>query len=140
MRYNVTFSTTIEVDFDDHPPGKEVAHWLQAQLRSHGADFDAMDLHGDFAWSLDASGEAKAPWLLVGHVCDPHVQWLLQIKSNVGWIGRLLGRSDTSQRDELVRTVHEALSSDSRFSDVLWHQGDFAEGDPTRDPTSWSQA
>jgi hypothetical protein len=67
----------------------------------------------------DAVGTAR-------YIGDGPAEWLLQINSSVGWLGRLLGRSDVAGRRLFSELLHAVLTGEPAFSDVRWHIGEWS--------------
>ena len=111
MRGNVTFRCTLPIDLDKHPPGEELAEWIAARMTAGGLATRVIDNYEDFAWWIESESDQRMPWALLGYVGDGPAEWLLLINSSVGWLGRLLGRSDEAGRRPLAR----ACSSTPRF-------------------------
>lgn len=135
MKFNVTFRCTLPVDFDKHPAGEELAEFLAANLREQGLNIHVADNYEDFAWLLEFKESSPTPWILVGHVGEDVYEWLVQITSGVTWLGRLFGRSDKELREKVAEKLHSTIDSHSSFSDIRWHQGDFANAGWTPGPT-----
>ena len=133
MKFNVTFQSTFPVDIDKHPRGEELADYLAARLRERGFEIVSVDNYDDFAWSLDFK-TTFSPWLLVGHVGDGVYEWLIQINSGIGWLGRFFGRSDQQLLQSVTKSLHTILTEDACFSEIRWHEGDFAEECWSRSP------
>lgn len=127
MKFNVTFRSTLPVDFNKHPAGEELAEFLASGIREQGLEILLTDNYEDFAWLLEFKDRSSSPWILVGHVDDGVFEWLAQINSGVNWLGRLFGRSDDESRQLVARKLHAVLSSDSRFSEIRWHEGEFSD-------------
>jgi len=125
MRYNVKFQSSIS---EKEPPlGENLARSIVAAHRSKDVDIELIDSYEDFAWWLEGSGNKPRPWILVGFVDDGAYQWLLQINSGSSWFQRLRGRTDAEQRDSIALAVHDILTQGEDFSNIRWHEGDFAD-------------
>ncbi len=127
MRGNVTFRCTLPIDLDKHPPGEELAEWIAARMTAGGLATRVIDNYEDFAWWIESESDQRMPWALLGYVGDGPAEWLLQINSSVGWLGRLLGRSDEAGRRLFSARLHAVLTGDPAFSDVRWHVGEWSE-------------
>jgi len=86
-----------------------------------------VEMYEDVAWIMKTGPRGRGPDVVVGYLWDGEYEWLVQIGSGVGLIGRLLGRSDLEAREQIVQLLHQLLTKDKRFSDVRWHEGDFAK-------------
>ena len=131
MRSNVTFRSELPIDLDQHPPGEELAKYLAEGMSAAGLKTKVIDNYDDFAWWIESEAETRMPWALLGYVDDGPAQWLIQINSSVGWLGRLLGRSDEPGRRLFTERLNAMLTDDSVFSDVRWHLGEWSD-------TGWS--
>ena len=127
MRGNVTFRSTMPVDLDKHPAGEELAAYIAEKMTAAGLTTRVIDNYEDFAWWIESEAECRMPWALLGFIGDDPEQWLLQINTSVGWLGRLLGRSDEAGRRVFSERLHSVLSGDSTFLDVRWHVGEWTE-------------
>jgi hypothetical protein len=125
MRDNVTFRCRLPIDLDKHPPGEELAMYLADKMTQAGLPTRVIDNYNDFAWWLEGESSPPRPWVLVGYVGDGPAEWLVTINSGVGWLGRVLGRSDEAGRRQFADRLHAVLSADANFSDVRWHVGDW---------------
>jgi hypothetical protein len=133
MRGNVTFRSTVPVDFDEPPPGEELAEYLAEKMTAAGLKTRVIDNYEDFAWWIESEGEEQMPWALLGCVDDGPAEWLIQINSSLGWLGRLFGRSDENGRRLFTEKLHEVLENDPHFSDIRWHVKDWSH-------TGWSSS
>ena len=127
MRGNVTFRCTLPVDLDKHPPGEELAEWIAARMTAGGLVTRVVDNYEDFAWWIESESNWRMPWALLGYIGDGPAEWLLQINSSVGWLGRLLGRSDEEGRQLFSERLHAVFASEPAFTDVRWHFGEWSK-------------
>lgn len=127
MRSNVTFRSTLLVDFDKHPPGEELANYIAEEMTAGGLKTQVIDNYEDFAWWIESEEELPMPWALLGYVDDGPAQWLIQINSSVSWLGRLFGRSDEEGRRLFTERLQAVLMRDSHFTDIRWHVGEWSE-------------
>lgn len=127
MRANVTFRSTVPVDFEKHPPGEELAEYIADRMTASGLKTRVIDNYDDFAWWIESEAELRMPWALLGHIDDGCAEWLLQINSSVGWLGRLLGRSDEEGRRLFTERLQSVLTGDRHFSEVRWHAGEWSD-------------
>lgn len=134
MRANVTFRSTIPVDLDQHPPGEKLAQYIADKMTQSGLKTRVVDNYDDFAWWIESESEQRMPWALLGFVDDGSAEWLLQINSSVGWLGRVFRRSDEDGRRLFTERLHAILSNDPSFSDVRWHVGEWGESGWTASP------
>jgi hypothetical protein len=123
----VTFRSSVPVDLDKHPPGEELAQYISLKLTAAGLKIRSVDNYEDFAWWIECDSDKRMPWVLLGYIGDDPEQWLITINSNVGWLGRLLGRSDLAGRQEFNKLLHSVLSNDPAFSDIRWHLDDWGQ-------------
>ena len=134
MRGNVTFRSTVPVNLDKHPPGEELAEYLAEKMTAGGLKTRVFDNYEDFAWWIESEAERRMPWALLGYVNDGPAEWLIQINSSVGWLGRLLGRSDKEGCRLFTERLQTMLTSDPQFSDVRWHVGEWSDSGWSSDP------
>jgi hypothetical protein len=127
MRGNVTFRCTLPIDLDKHPPGEELAEWIAARMTEGGLVTRVIDNYEDFAWWIESESATRMPWVLLSYIDDDPADWLLQIISSVGWLGRLLGRSDEDGRRVFTERLQAVLAGNPAFSDVRWHVGEWGD-------------
>ena len=125
MRGNVTFRCSLPIDFDKHPPGKQLAEWLAARLSEGGLVTRVIDNYEDFAWWIESESDLRMPWALLGYIDDGPAEWLLQINSSIGWLGRLIGQSDEAGRRLFSKRLQAVLVGEPAISDVRWHVGEW---------------
>lgn len=135
MLHNVTFRSTRPVDFEQHPPGEELAAYLAEKMTQRGLKTRVVDNYEDFAWWIESESDQPMPWVLLGYVDDGPAEWLMQLNSNVGCLGWLFGRSDEEGCRDFAERLHAVLSSDPDFSDVRWHAGEWSDSDWSTTPT-----
>ena len=134
-RFVVTFRSNLQIDSELSPKGEELAEYLHAALVSKSFQVAEVDVHEEFGWSIDLAPRGRAPWLLLGHVGAESYDWLCCVNSGVGWLGRLIGRSDHAERIRLAGAVHEVLTQAPVFSEIVWWKGAFGEGQGCSTPT-----
>ena len=61
---------------------------------------------------------------ILGYLEDGDMEWLASIETSVGFFGRLLGKSDLREREELAKGLEKALRTDQRFQKIRWHEGE----------------
>jgi hypothetical protein len=98
-----------------------VGEFLADELRRQGTTVEGTDCWRDSGWEVNCRVNGKAVYLFVSYVGRSPVEYVLCCTSDRGLWGWLAGRDDTAERWRLARAVHEALKSDSRFSDVRWY-------------------
>jgi hypothetical protein len=104
-------------------------------MHSRSASSSPRTWPNDFArMDRGPKGTTIGPWVLFGYVGDDEYEWFAQVQSSVGWFGRLLGKSDRAEREQVARILHQLLTSDPTFRTVRWHQGDFAEENWVAEP------
>ncbi len=133
MKFNVTFQSTIAIEYENYPLGKELAQCLTQRLRQKGIEVSEVGSHQDFAWSITTGLAGRGPYLLLGFIGDGVYQWLIQIHSGIGWFGRIAGKSDLVLREKVARELQRILVSEPIFSDIRWHEAAFGD-------TGWSEA
>ena len=124
MKFNVTFRSTFPVNFDTQNIGKELAEFLAQKLRESGLEITRVDNHDDFAWGIETGQRGNGPFILLGYLEDGDMEWLASIETSVGFFGRLLGKSDLKEREELAKGLDKVLRGDQRFQKIRWHEGE----------------
>ncbi len=134
MRFNVSFRCTLPVILDAHPIGRELADYLAQHLRQAGADVAPPEVYDDSAFIIESGEERNGPYLLLGYVGQKEVEWLVEVHSRFGFVGRLMGRSDMPERKRFALQVHQLLQKNDFFQEVRWHEGDATEAGWTAAP------
>jgi hypothetical protein len=127
MKFNVTFRSTYPVNDEAEPRGQELATFFAERCRHAGIPVEYVDNHEDFAWIIATGHRGKGPYVLLGCLGDEDFEWLAQIISGVGFIGKMFGKSDLAERVQLAHAIHSLLESDQRFSVVRWHEHGYGE-------------
>lgn len=127
MRGNVTFRCNLPVDLGKHPAGEELAEWLAGRMTAGGLVTRVIDNYEDFAWWIESESDQRMPWALLGYIGDGPAEWLLQINSSVGWLGRLFGRSDEFGRRLFSERLQSVLVGEPAISDVRWHVAEWSD-------------
>ncbi|HEX5270777.1 MAG TPA: hypothetical protein VFW33_09835, partial [Gemmataceae bacterium] len=86
-----------------------------------------IDNYEDFAWWIESEVEQQMPVALLAYIGDGSAEWLIQITSSVGWLGRLLGRSDEEGRRLCTERLQVGLTGDPHFTEVRWHVSKWSE-------------
>jgi len=123
MRYNVTFRSSFPINREAHPKGEELARHIYDQLEELGVQSKGFDCYEDFAWVL----WTEKPFVLLGHVGNPTLEWLIQIASKYGTLRRALGATDDKQRSIIAHHLDAVLHADPSIHDVRWHEGAFSD-------------
>lgn len=131
----MTFRSTFPIDAAEQPIGLAVAEFIGTKLCETGVSVTQPENYEDFAWLLEQSDDPKGAYLLLGYVGDGPFEWLAQVQSSVGWLGRRLDRSDASGCNKIAENLQRVLVSNGEFSDVRWHEGEFAEAGWTPTPS-----
>jgi hypothetical protein len=134
VRDKVTFRSTVSVDLDKHPPGEELAKYIAEKMTAAGLKTQVIDNYEDFAWWIESEAQQRMPWALLGYIGDGPAEWLLQINSGVGWLGRLLGCSDEEGRRLFTERLQAVLTGDPHFTDVRWHVGELSDSGWSSNP------
>jgi hypothetical protein len=69
-------------------------------------------------------------YLTVGRVDDEGLAWLIVIEPALGLLRRALGQSDREEHARLALALHDALTSEERFSVVRWYNERGWNSDP----------
>ena len=133
MKFNVTFRSTYPINEVAEPVGEELADYFAEAVRRAGIDVAPIDNYEDFAWIIETGPQKKGPYILLGCIGDGDFEWLAQIYSGIGLIGKLLDNTDVDERANLAHLVHQLLVSDRRFSAIRWHENGYG-------PEGWSPA
>ena len=62
--------------------------------------------------------------LMIGFNHEDDKSWQVSCPPVLGFWSRLLGRSEVSEHERLIRAIHDILQTEPRFNDVRW-QKDF---------------
>jgi len=121
MRYILTFKTSFPESSEyKHPRGYSICEFLGKELERTGFSVKTPENYRDIAWSIDCDVDSQKVFFFVGFLGTKATDWQLIICTNIGIIGRILGRKDDEARSKLVKAIHKILSRDRRFSDIKW--------------------
>ena len=119
-----------EREADDAPAGRSLAEFIAMQLRTAGFNLLGPTERQGWAWDISATVDGVVIDTIIGLVDDmeatPPRQWLITNDHTVGIWNRLFGsRAQREQRELAIRryceTIHKTISSDDRFSHILWY-------------------
>jgi len=115
------------------PAGRELAEFLTHRLVENGFASEPPNSDGGWAWQFDTFESDRRILTTVGLVGDfesePPRQWLIANELGVRIFKRLWGGKSYSDKNEiflkrLCENIHEIISSDARFSHVVWYDRD----------------
>ena len=146
LRTFVAFVATFPTDRgeDDSPAGKELADFVAAKLRNAGVDVHGPEEREGWAWDITANVNGTPIDTIVGFVDDMDSasprQWLITNDSRMGLWSRMFGSRDRwNKRESALRryceTLHATLTSDPRFSHILWYDNETFDK-PRDEPSS----
>lgn len=127
---------TFDADFPDDaqwdeqgnlvvPGGQAIAEAIKSQLQEEGIFCSDVYQHSWYGWAFDVTFENTKAWCLL-QVVD---KCILQLEQQKSLISRLFGPSNTAGFDALKAKVHNILTGDKRFSNVLWYsRADYGSG------------
>lgn len=121
LRHILTFRTSFPESSEyDHPKGYSICKFLEINLAQAGFDVKPLDNYRDISWSVDCDINSKRVFFFVGYLGTKVTDWQLIVCSNIGPIGRMLGRRDENERLKLARAIHTIMTNDERFTDLKW--------------------
>lgn len=127
---------TFDADFPDDtqwneygdlliPGGRIIAKAICEKLQERGVICSEVYQHSYYGWAFDANIDNFRVWCLlqVGNA------WLFSFEEQKPLTSRLLGLSNTTGFDNFQMKVHDILTGDKRFSNVLWYtRADYESG------------
>lgn len=113
-----------------HPPGKTLAHELEAALRERFTLLGGPEIWRDCGWSIDIQGEEEGPDLQVYFApYTSETRCLLAVAplNPAGWLARLLGRGGAPVRAETLQrvcaVVRAVLCKEAQLRHIEWMLG-----------------
>ena len=109
--YWVTFKSTIEPETPDQPHrrGFGLADEIWSGLRGEYTT-ESVDNWRDCGYSIAVAIDGRRVYLFLTSIDAPYADWALCCTSDVGWLGRLLGKGDGGQRRMLADVIDETSS------------------------------
>jgi hypothetical protein len=121
--YHVSFNAAFPSGTThSHPPGYPIAQYFFGALQH--ADFTGVEIENwrDCGWQVNVTINASEVYLFFAPFLKISPQsWLLCCTGDDGILNRAFGRSSAEERFQLARVIHNALFSDSRFSEIRWY-------------------
>jgi hypothetical protein len=132
LRTVVGFVADFPIDHgaDDSAPGRLLADFLAAQLKSSGIETVGPYEREGWAWDISANVDGIPIVTIVGLVGDmdstPPRQWLVTNEASFGiWSRLFCSRTKREQAEVSLRryceALHAILVSDDSFSHLLWY-------------------
>lgn len=131
---------TFDADFPDDaqwdergnllvPGGRAIAEAIKDKLQQVGVTCSDVVQHSFYGWAFYATFENSNIWCLL-QVGDA---WLLTLEEQKSLMSRLFGSRKTAGFDRLQTMIHNILTGDNRFSNVLWYtRADYESGKKER--------
>jgi hypothetical protein len=118
-----TFASSLRPEDPEfpHPKGYGLALVIARGLRSQEIAEVDVENWRDVGWSIDCVIDQHRVYMFVSHIGEAPRQWALCCTSDLGIVGRLLGRKDDAQVAALAAAVDRVLHGDARMSDVRWY-------------------
>ena len=115
----------------DRVPGLTLGELVVNGLRACGFTTSDVQYEEPFFVTRCRSGERTYPILAyLAYSDDTGPAWVVSCQRTVGFLGRLLGKSEDRELTTVVEAIDDTLRKDGRITDVRW----FA--DPPFDPFS----
>jgi hypothetical protein len=99
------------------PGGRAVAQALTRGLQDKQLSCSPVVQHGDYGWEFEINVAKGRVWCVLAQAED---RWLLILEEKKSLIGRMFGSGHGSVFGEIQGKIHETLSSDTRFTNILW--------------------
>ncbi len=104
-------------------PGRELAHDLGRALEEIGQAVREVSLDEPF-WVIRVPTEPREIGILV-YLYVPAEEgtepvWAVSVPSTIGWLGRLLGKTEADSIVALLRDLDTVLRRDDRLRDIRW--------------------
>lgn len=107
------------------PGGRTIAQTIRERLLEQGVSCSDLDQHSFYGWTFDVSVSA-IKWCLI--ITTAAEGWMIQFEQEKSLLSRVFGNSDSDTFTQLLPIVHHILTSDTRFSNILWHTRSDYEG------------
>ena len=108
--------------------GQALSEYLVQQMNNKGFTAEPPEME-DFAWTLYVQVDGSTFWIHVGESGNSENEWLVTVNTTLGFLRRLLGKTDDVQIKRFCWDLHQILAADTRVSEIAWHS-----------ETEWSQA
>lgn len=111
------------------PGGREIAEAIKSKLQDRAVSCSDVSQHSFYGWAFDATYENSRVWCLL----QAGDAWLVLLEEQKSLMRRLFGASNTTAFDSLQAKIHDILTGDKRFSNVLWYtKSDYESGKKER--------
>lgn len=111
------------------PGGRAVAEAIRNKLQDAGVFCSDLGQHGFYGWAFFATSENTKVLCLL----QTGDAWLLLLELQESLVSRLFGSPNYAGLDDIQTRVHDILTSDKRFSKVLWYtKADYEGGKKER--------
>jgi hypothetical protein len=100
------------------PGGRAIAEALRENFQGRGLRCSEVCRHSSYGWAFDATSEKNKVWTLLAAAAEG---WLLQLVQRKSLLAQLIDLTSRNEFPGLQREVHATLTSDKRFSNVLWY-------------------
>jgi hypothetical protein len=111
------------------PGGRAVAEAIKDKLQERAVSCSDVAQHSFYGWAFDVKSENSRVWCLL----QTGDAWLLLLEERKSLMKRFFGSSNTAGFDSLQMKIHDILTGDRRFSNILWYtKSDYESGKKER--------
>jgi hypothetical protein len=115
----------------------DVASWLADRLTEREWDVDEELEQDAEGWGF-AFGQGRDEfWLSVTCLNPEEARWLVSVRWQLGFFGRMMGAGNRDLPDTVLLAMHDCLTADPLVNQILWHsreefnRGNLEEGAQT---------
>lgn len=109
-------------DFQILPAGRAIIEAIWGRLQEKGITCSKIDEHSDYGWTFDATSKNSIFCRILTSLSEDGTTLVLEeIRTLMGF---LFGSPNDEGFEDVQRRIHEVLTSDQRFSNVMWHTRD----------------
>ena len=97
--------------------GEAIMKIFAERLTAQGFEFRNPAIYEDYGWDFTATKGKTSVWCLLQY-SEP---WLLITKRRGGLFSSLFGKADDPIHAEVVRAIHEVLTTHAKFREPRWY-------------------
>jgi hypothetical protein len=105
----------------DRLPGRELGDLVVRGLRKHGFQVSDLECEEPLFVTRCRSGDGEYKILCYVYTPDPvDPVWVVECPPTIGFLGKLMGKSDDRQIGPIVEAIHDTLRIDSHIRETRW--------------------
>lgn len=98
------------------PGGRFILEQLRNTLTKRGMEVSVVDMHESYGWCMDVTAGGVPVWCMI-QFAEP---WLIITDVPLSLWHWLRRRDPTTQQLRVCETIHEALQSSAKATDIQW--------------------